>query len=610
MRSEKFMIINVDDEKISEGLSIVGKYLYQSLQDRAICLSAVRAESSRVTLEGGKLTIEYVDRSDFYAALGIALAAEGDFSLPVTKKIRHTGVMLDCARNAVIRPEQAKKMIVDCALLGYDYFELYVEDCFEVDDEPCFGYMRGRFTKEELKELDGFAALFGVELVPCIQTLAHLARIFFHWKEYTMKIQDKGDVLLVGEERTYRLIENMIRTCRECFSSNNINIGMDEAFDLGQGKYFEKHGYVPKNQIIREHLGKVVEICKKYGFRPSMWADMFYENLKKGEYDKVSKDARLVFWEYWCTDKKYYDEMFGMLEKSGADFAFAGGATKWISFAPHNKESEIRIKTQFESATRHNVNDYLLTCWGDDGAEAAHFSVLPCFCYFAMLNLGMDEDYLQKVCLAITGYTHDEFCMLDIPNEPRGKNCGMVNPCKYLLYEDVFIGGEEYSTQPDYPQGYAECAKKLALLAERGGDYAYLFETMSKLCGVLSVKSSLSPALDEAYKSGDRQKLAACLKEMKKAIDLTDSFSESLEKQWLYESKALGLEVMQIRLAGVRKRLCYAAGRVEDYLAGKTDKIEELEEKKLFITDPSERDENYDGTCFVSYLANVTYGRI
>ena len=40
---------------------------------------------------------------------------------------------------------------------------------------------------------------------PCIQTLAHLNQIFRHG-EYR-KVQDTGDILLVGEERTYELIE-------------------------------------------------------------------------------------------------------------------------------------------------------------------------------------------------------------------------------------------------------------------------------------------------------------------------------------------------------------------------------------------------------------------
>jgi hypothetical protein len=67
---------------------------------------------------------------------------------------------------------------------------------------------------------------------------------------------------------------------------------------------------------------------------------------------------------------------------------------------------------------------------------------------------------------------------------------------------------------------------------------------------------------------------------------------------------------MQIRMAGVIKRLRYAASELESYLAGHKDKIEELEEKKLHLKDPYILDESYDGTCFVSYLANVTYCKI
>lgn len=67
------------------------------------------------------------------------------------------------------------------------------------------------------------------------------------------------------------------------------------------------------------------------------------------------------------------------------------------------------MRIQFDSALEHNVTDYLLTCWGDDGAEASHFSVFPCFCYLAQLNLGQDDGYLQNVCKAISGYTHEEY---------------------------------------------------------------------------------------------------------------------------------------------------------------------------------------------------------
>ena len=60
------------------------------------------------------------------------------------------GVMLDCSRNAVMKPEQVKKFATVLKSFGYNMFQLYTEDTYEVENEPYFGYMRGRYTAEEL----------------------------------------------------------------------------------------------------------------------------------------------------------------------------------------------------------------------------------------------------------------------------------------------------------------------------------------------------------------------------------------------------------------------------------------------------------------------------
>jgi N-acetyl-beta-hexosaminidase len=74
--------------------------------------------------------------------------------------------------------------------------------------------MRGRYTKEEMKEIDAFAASLGISVIPCIQTLAHLNAIF-RWKKFP---NDCDDILLTDDERTYELIENMLSTLSECFT--------------------------------------------------------------------------------------------------------------------------------------------------------------------------------------------------------------------------------------------------------------------------------------------------------------------------------------------------------------------------------------------------------
>ena len=55
------------------------------------------------------------------------------------------GVMIDCSRNAVMSVPTLKRWIDITASLGYNMLMLYTEDTYEVDNQPYFGYLRGRY---------------------------------------------------------------------------------------------------------------------------------------------------------------------------------------------------------------------------------------------------------------------------------------------------------------------------------------------------------------------------------------------------------------------------------------------------------------------------------
>lgn len=65
--------------------------------------------------------------------------------------------MIDCSRNAVASVESVKKWIDLTSSIGYNTLMLYTEDTYEVSGEPYFGYMRGRYSREELRGLDAYA---------------------------------------------------------------------------------------------------------------------------------------------------------------------------------------------------------------------------------------------------------------------------------------------------------------------------------------------------------------------------------------------------------------------------------------------------------------------
>ena len=153
------------------------------------------------------------------------------------------GTMVDVSRNSVLTVDAVKQFIRKLALLGQNTLMLYTEDTYEIRERPYFGYMRGRYTEEELRELDAYADALGIEMIPCIQVLGHLETAL-RWG-VTEPYRDTERVLQVGAEETYAFIEDMLKAVSRCFRSRRIHIGMDETHDLGRGASIDRYGYRP-----------------------------------------------------------------------------------------------------------------------------------------------------------------------------------------------------------------------------------------------------------------------------------------------------------------------------------------------------------------------------
>ena len=183
------------------------------------------------------------------------------------------GVMLDMSFGSVTSVAGVKKYLDYMAVFGMNMLMLYTEDTYEIEGYPFFGYQRGRYTNEELCEIDDYAFELGIEVIPCIQTFGHLGK-FLRYKQHS-NIAENDRVLLHGEEETYKFIEACISACRKAFRSDRIHIGCDETHGLGFGKSFARDGLRDRFEIFNEHVTRVFEICKKYGYQPMMWSDMY-----------------------------------------------------------------------------------------------------------------------------------------------------------------------------------------------------------------------------------------------------------------------------------------------------------------------------------------------
>ncbi len=253
----------------------------------------------------------------------------------MAKKYERLGVMIDMSRNAVMNVKALKEYLVLLRKMGYNSVMLYTEDTYEVEGEPFFGYMRGRYSVAEMQDLDEFANNIGVELIPCIQTLAHLNQAL-RWGTIPV---DCNDIMLCDDERVYNLIDKMFSTLKKCFKSPYIHIGMDEAHMVGRGKYMDLHGYEDTFSILKRHLEKVCELAKKYDFVPLIWSDMFFRpwndgvycmmkgrrEMPKGFKDAINPDVIPVYWDYYSDSEEHYTDMFYNHTDFKQKPRFAGG---------------------------------------------------------------------------------------------------------------------------------------------------------------------------------------------------------------------------------------------------------------------------------------------
>ena len=581
--------ISATEERFRNGIRETAEELGLEIGE-GIKLIAVKNDRFYVKCEEDRAEIGYSRDVEFFK--GLFSVSKGLNYAPVKRCVKELGVMLDCSRNAVMRPQVVKKLIRKLAYMGYTYLELYTEDTYEVDGEPYFGYMRGRYTKAELKELDTYACGFGVELVPCIQTLAHLDALLL-WKDY-MQIFDTDDILMVGEPRTYELIDHIFKTVSETFTSRNVNIGMDEAHLVGLGKYLDKHGYRNRFDILKEHLEKVCEIAKKYGMKPAMWSDMFFRLAFQGAYYPkageevmpaevvacIPKGMKLIYWDYYHDDENDYDRLMKLHNQTGAETIYAGGAWSWTGITPRNAVSVRRMDVAVNACVKNHIDNVLITVWGNDGGECSCFSMLPTFCSVAE-KVYANRKSMAGVFYALTGTKFSDFMKLDYANEVADNMSGIENPSKYMLYNDFFYGLLDSTICGREVGLYKKYVRNLKPLTQ-SGEYAYLFRPQYYLCKILAFKFDIATRTKTVYDNKDKEAAKRILTyDYKNIAKSLKNFKHEFEAQWLHDNKPFGWEVLQGRIDTMLGRLQYCSDKLLKWVQGGIDSIEELEEDKL-----------------------------
>ena len=510
------------------------------------------------------------------------------------------GVMLDCSRGAVMHKTALKHYIDLLAGMGYKTLMLYTEDTYEVEGEPYFGYRRGKYTIAELREIDAYAGERGIELIPCIQTLAHLDALM-RWDCYEPFL-DIDNILLVDDDRTYALIEHMFASLEKAFSSRRVHIGMDEAHRVGLGKFLEQHGLEKRSGILLRHLARVTEIASRHGFRPMMWSDMFFVLATGGGYRpsavfsedviaKVPENLDLVYWDYYRFDKDFYAGVLRVHQKFHNPVIFAGGLWTWRGFAPLSEQALTATDAAMAACRETGCRDVFFTLWGDDGGECSYFAALPPLFYAAQAVKGEpDLAEVRRAFREVTGEDYDDLMLLGkIGNYTGDPRSPFYGPSKVWFYQDPLLGYYDRTVPEDAPAYYAALADRIDEAAGRSASLGILLRAEAAFTRAVGLKCRLGVRARAAYLAGDKASLLALATEdFPAAAEAVDTFHRLYEIQWFSENKPNGYERHDTRLGGLAARLRTCAARLAAFARGEIEDIPELAEEVL----PAEGDED------------------
>ena len=566
-----------------------------------------------VKAEQGEIIVLYGSRSTAFRALGRLMATEysgiENFVFKEFSPFETRGLMIDCSRNGVMKPEVVMAFMRRAVLMGINMLMLYTEDTYQVPGEPFFGYLRGGYSHDDFAKLDSYAYSLGIEMIPCIETLAHMEQVL-QWPPY-FHLRDNDNILLAGNEKTYELIRKMIDAISAPFRTNRIHIGMDEAEHLGTGNYRKLYGMHEPFDIMNKHLKSVCNICAERKLKPMIWSDMYFRlgSQTHDYYDlnwtipdtvikNIPKGVQFVYWDYDHTDPRFYQQMIANHRKLGSGPIMAGSLGTVNCFWAQLQSVFPRIDACMKACKKEGLKEVFMTMWGDRGTEVDMFSALPAIQYFCEHTFSKDVD-LAKVKQMFSAICESDFnswwraSQIDsIPTQQKD-NANYSNISKALLWQDPLLCILEPHLQGiGLKEHYSNIADDLEKAAT-GDGLSKKLRFPALIARVLSYKVDLRQNLAKAYHSADKQKIRAIVENdistLRSALDELWHFHRNM---WMETNSPFGWEVIECRYGALRARLETLADRLNAYLAGEISSIPELEAE---FHDPWEKSREYFG---------------
>lgn len=285
------------------------------------------------------------------------------------------GVMLDISRDKVPTTRTLLRLVDLLADWKINQLQLYMEHTFAYRGHERVWRGASPLTGSEIRRIDRYCRERGIELVPNQNSFGHMERWLRHepyrrlaetdqpWRTPFGTVRDYPATLCPLDPGSIRLVGDLYRQLLPNFSSRLLNVGLDETFELGQGRSRGECRSRGTGRVYLDYLLKVHRLVARHDHRMMFWADIILKY--PGLIRHLPKDAIALLWGY--EGRHPFDRECRRVASCGLPFYVCPGTSSWCSFAGRTRNAMQNLRHAARAGLRHGASGYLITDWGDFG---------------------------------------------------------------------------------------------------------------------------------------------------------------------------------------------------------------------------------------------------
>ena len=353
---------------------------------------------------------------------------------------KRRGVYLDCSRGKVPKLNTLKELVIRLAHWKINELQLYIENVFTFKKHPDIGKGYSPLTPREILALGDFCKLHHVRLVGSLASFGHLEKILALPRYRRLGEMPGyrgfpgGTTLCPTDPGSIKLISELYSEFVPLFEAEDFNVCCDETWELGEGKSKKLAEKIGKGQIYLQFLLKIYRLCRKYGKRMNVWADIVlkYPELLKD----LPKDIVLLNWEYEQNGPNI--KRTKEIAQAKIPFMVCPGTSSWLTHGSRLPNSMANVKNFAACGRKYHTEGLLNTDWGDNGHRNLLGVSLHSFAHGAAHSWNgkavNDEKFTENFCYHVFGQKNTRLAKILKTLGSNYLTSGLVAPNKCWLY--------------------------------------------------------------------------------------------------------------------------------------------------------------------------------